>query len=82
MKVSNLTYDRLKAIAQYIFPASGAAYYTLAQIWNLPYAEQIVGTLAVLNVFLAGFLGVLALQYDRAKAEKAALEYKQDSLLK
>ena len=49
--VSDAWYDRLKISAQLILPAIGALYFALAQIWGLPAAEEVTGTIAALNVF-------------------------------
>jgi hypothetical protein len=38
--------------AQLLLPAIGALYFTLAQIWGLPAAGEVNGTIAVLNTFL------------------------------
>ena len=62
--MTNATYDRLKWIAQYILPALGALYFGLAQIWDLPVADKIVGSLAVLNVFLGVLLGYSTKKYE------------------
>lgn len=50
------TYDRMKFIALVVLPALSAAYFTLGQIWNLPYVEQIVGTVTVVDTFLGAIL--------------------------
>ena len=41
-KLTDKQYDILKWIAMIVLPAIGAFYFTLANIWGLPYAEQIV----------------------------------------
>jgi hypothetical protein len=58
MKLSNKTYDLLKWIAQILLPALGTLYFALASIWELPYAEQIVGTLTAIDTFLGVLLGI------------------------
>ena len=56
--MSNRTYDILKWIAQILLPAIGTLYFAIAQIWGLPYAEQIVGTITALDAFLGAILGI------------------------
>lgn len=56
--MSNRTYDFLKWIAQILLPAIGTLYFAIAQIWGLPYAEQIVGTITALDAFLGAILGI------------------------
>lgn len=65
MKFSNKLYDILKFIAQIVIPALGALYFGLAQLWGLPYAEQIVGTLSLVDSFLGVVLGISTYNYNR-----------------
>ena len=58
MKMSNQTYDALKWIAQILLPALGTLYAALAGIWGFPYAEQIVGTISAVDLFLGALLGI------------------------
>lgn len=61
--MSDKTYDILKWIAQILLPAIGTLYFAIAQIWGLPYAEQIVGTIMALDAFLGAILGVSTKAY-------------------
>lgn len=61
--MSNRTYDILKWIAQILLPAIGTLYFAIAQIWGLPYAEQIVGTITALDAFLGAVLGISSRVY-------------------
>jgi len=65
MKMSNKTYDVLKYIAQYVLPALGTLYFALAQIWGLPFGEQIVGTIAAVDTFLGVILGISSYNYGK-----------------
>lgn len=64
MKLSNKAYDVIKYIAQYILPAIGTLYFALAGIWDLPYAEQIVGTVTAIDTFLGVILGISSKRYN------------------
>lgn len=68
MNISNKTYDILKWIAQYLFPALGTLYFTLSEIWALPYGEQVVGTLTALDIFLGVLLGISTSNYNKNKS--------------
>lgn len=68
MKMNNKTYDVLKWIAQYLLPAAGTLYFALAGIWNLPYGEQIVGTITAIDTFLGVLLGICTAQYNKANS--------------
>jgi len=61
--MSNKMYDLLKWIAQILLPAIGTLYFAIAQIWGLPYSEQIVGTITALDAFLGAVLGVSTKAY-------------------
>lgn len=65
MKLSNKVYDILKFIAMVILPAIGTLYFGLARIWNLPYAEEIVGTITIIDTFLGTILGINSSQYKK-----------------
>lgn len=56
--MTNRTYDILKYIAQIVLPAIGTLYFALAQIWGLPYGEQIVGTITAIDAFLGAILHI------------------------
>ena len=63
--MSNKLYDALKWIAQLFLPALGALYFALAQIWDFPYGEQIVGTITAVDAFLGVILGISTAQYNK-----------------
>ena len=63
--MSNKTYDILKWIAQILLPAIGTLYFALAGIWNLPYAEAIVGTITAIDTFLGCLLGISSANYNK-----------------
>lgn len=70
MNMSNKTYDILKWIAMYLLPAAGTLYFALAGIWNLPYGEQVVGTITAVDTFLGVLLGISTSQYNKSVDEK------------
>lgn len=63
--MSNKIYDILKWIALIALPAIATLYFAIAQIWNLPYAEQIVGTITAVDTFLGALLGISCLNYKK-----------------
>lgn len=64
MKLSNKIYDILKWIAQLLLPAIGTLYFAIANIWGLPYGEQVVGTITAVDAFLGVLLGISSAQYN------------------
>ncbi|MCI6265879.1 MAG: phage holin [Erysipelotrichaceae bacterium] len=63
--MSNKVYDILKFIAQIVLPAMGTLYFALAGIWNLPYGEQVVGTITAVDTFLGALLGLSSMSYNK-----------------
>lgn len=63
MKMNNKTYDVLKWVAQIVLPAIATLYFALAQIWGLPYSEEIVGTIVAVDTFLGALLGISSMNY-------------------
>lgn len=59
-------YDVLKWVAQYLLPALATLYFAIAQVWGLPYGEQIVGTITAIDTFLGVILGISTVQYNKA----------------
>ena len=66
MKMSNKVSDVLKWIAMYFLPAIGTLYFALSGIWNLPYGEQVVGTITAVDTFLGVILGISNAQYNKS----------------
>lgn len=65
---SNSTYNFLKKFVQIILPAASALYFGLAQIWGLPAAEEVVGTIAIGTTFLGVCLGISTSTYEKSDA--------------
>ena len=63
--MKNKTYDILKYIAQIVLPALGTLYFALAQIWGLPYGEEVVGTITAVDAFLGAILGISSAAYKK-----------------
>lgn len=66
--LTNSTYDLLKKVVELILPGAGALYFTLAQIWGLPFAEEVVGSLAAIAVFCGLLLRLSARSYEASGA--------------
>lgn len=68
-KLSNEVYDILKWVVMIVLPAIGAAYFSLAQIWGLPMAEEVVGTITIITTFLGALLGLSSKQYNAEETD-------------
>jgi hypothetical protein len=64
--LSNRAYDILKTVATVILPALGALYYALSLIWGLPRPDDVVGTIAAINVFIGAIVGASTRSYNRS----------------
>lgn len=61
-------YDNLKWIAQIALPAFGTLYFALASLWNLPKADEVVGTIVAVDAFLGVLLGLSSASYNASPA--------------
>lgn len=59
-------YDRLKFLAQIVLPAVATLYFTLAGIWGLPKADEVVGTIVAIDLFLGTILQLSSNAYDKS----------------
>jgi hypothetical protein len=65
MVFDDKTYNVLKYIALIVLPALGALYFGLASIWGLPYGQEIIGTITVIDTFLGALLGISTNNYNK-----------------
>lgn len=69
MKLPDKVYDALKWIALVALNAIGAFYYKLAEIWSLPYGDQISRTCQILALLIGTLIGLSTIQYNKEKKE-------------
>lgn len=67
-------YDALKWIALVALDASGIAYESLAQVWNLPFGNEVMKTCTVVSVFIGTLIGVSSYKYNNPKLNEEELE--------
>lgn len=67
--MSNKVYDILKWIALVVLPAIASFYIGLGNFWNIPYPEQISGTIMLADTLLGTILGISSIQYAKNKGE-------------
>ena len=65
--MSNKIYDILKFIAQIVLPAIATFYVTIANIWNLPFGEQISGTIMAVDTLLGAVLMISSSNYKKGE---------------
>lgn len=66
--LTSAQYDTIRHFVQYILPAVGTFYYTIAALWGLPYADQVVGTVAALALLLGIVMGASKKSYNNSDA--------------
>lgn len=66
--LSNKAYDALKLLALIIFPALGTLYLALDQIWGLPAAQKVVGTIVAIDAFLGVIIKLGDVSYNASEA--------------
>ena len=68
--MKNKTYDRLKWIALTALPGLAFFYLTVADIWNLPYPEEIAATITAIDTLLGTLLGLSSVKYAKKLGEE------------
>lgn len=63
--ITGKLYEYLKWLAQVALPALGAAYFALAGLWGLPAAEEVAGTILIVDTFLGVLLGLSQVAYNK-----------------
>ena len=64
MTLSNKTYDFIKALGLVAVPVI-TFLVAIVNIWQIPYGDQIVATLAAVDVLIGAFVSVAKNLYDR-----------------
>lgn len=64
--LNNKIYDVLKWVALIVLPALAILYGSLAEIWGLPFGEQIPETITALDLFLGVVLGISNVNYKKS----------------
>lgn len=65
MRIPDKVYDVLKWVCVIVLPATSTLYWSLANIWGWPYAEEVTGTIAAVGTFLGILLGVSTHAYNQ-----------------
>lgn len=67
--LSDKTYDFLKRVVTLLLPAFATLYWSLASIWGLPNADQVVATTAAIATFLGVILTLGSKSYSSSDAK-------------
>lgn len=63
-------YDAAKDTALIYLPALGALYYTLAAVWGLPAADEVLATIIAVDTFLGVILKISTVSYNNSAKSK------------
>ena len=63
--MSNKVYDILKWIALVVLPAIATFYLGLSNYWDIPYPEEIAGTITLFDALLGAVLGISSIKYAK-----------------
>lgn len=64
--LSNKWYDILKFFCTIFCPALGTFIFAISKIWGFPpYAENIVGTISAIAMFIGALIGISTVQYNK-----------------
>lgn len=67
--MSNKLYDILKWVALVALDALGVCYRTLAEIWHLPYGNEVLATCSAVSVLIGALIGVSGAVYKAKEAK-------------
>lgn len=70
MKMSNKVYDVLKWVALVALDAIGYFYQELANVWSLPFGDEVLKTCVALSILLGTLIGVSSAKYNKGNEEK------------
>lgn len=70
MKMSNKVYDILKWVALVALDAVGYFYQELANVWSLPFGNEVLKTCVALSILLGTLIGVSSAKHNKNNEEK------------
>lgn len=70
MKMSNKVYDVLKWLALVAFDAVGYFYQEIANVWALPYGDEVLKTCVAISILIGALIGVSSAKYKKDNEEK------------
>lgn len=72
--LSNKAYDVFRWAVQFLLPGLSTLYFALANIWGWPEVDKVVGTITILQTFLAVLLGVSSMKYESLYSSRVSAD--------
>lgn len=69
MSINNRTYDILKWVSLIFLPAISALYFSLGRTWDWPNVEQIMGTIASIEIFIGALIGITTPSHNKTRID-------------
>lgn len=73
MQLNDKFYNFMKWLVLICLPAFSAAYFSLSDLWGLPKAFEVVGTIAVIQTLLGTLVGVSSYNYSKTTERHAGV---------
>jgi hypothetical protein len=70
MKMPNKIYDILKWVALTVLDAVGYFYQELADVWSLPFGDEVLKTCVAFSILLGALIGISSERYKKDNEEK------------
>jgi len=67
--MSGKVYDRLKWVSLVLLPGLASLYFALGEVWHVPYVQQVIATITILDTFLGFLIGKSSKNFQENVAE-------------
>lgn len=66
MIINDKVYNIIKWFVVYFLPALGTLFFSISQLWGIPHADQVLGTITSVTIFLSMIMGLSSSSYKKA----------------
>lgn len=78
---NNKVYNVLKYLALIVFNALGVFYKTIAEIWNLPYGNEVALTCSALALLVGTLIGISSYKFNNLEVNEERAKLDEEMLL-
>lgn len=78
---NNKVYNVLKYLALIVFNALGVFYKTIAEIWNLPYGNEVALTCSALALLVGTLIGISSYKYNNLEVNEERAKLDEEMLV-